>query len=115
MSGESLNAPVIFSRSVAAFPAVCGDANVLSHFGGAELSRPALAETASDIHRRPDIASLSAGIGIPEILKLHWLKRLFARKSVRCIYINTTLHICQFCGCLGLIQAARRRLERACP
>jgi hypothetical protein len=37
---------------------------------------------AQTVHRRAEIVSLSADLGIPEMLKLHWLNRLFARKSV---------------------------------
>jgi len=46
----------------------------------AELGRLALAETALEQHRHPKIASLSAGLGVPEMLKLHWLKSTFAPK-----------------------------------
>jgi len=47
----------------------------------AELGRPALAETALEQHRHPEITSLTAGLGISSMLKLHWLKSTFARKS----------------------------------
>jgi hypothetical protein len=79
-----LNAPAGFSRSRADFPAVGGDANDLSHFGGVELSRPALAETASNIHRRPDVAAHSGGIGIPEMLKAPLAKSAIRSKIRQC-------------------------------
>ena len=37
-------------------------------------------------HRHPKIAILSDGLGIPSMLKLHWLKSTFADKLASVIY-----------------------------
>jgi len=46
----------------------------------AELALFALAKSTKQ-HRHPKIAVLSDGLGIPKMLKLHWLKPPFARKA----------------------------------
>ncbi len=77
--------PAAFSL-VSIFPAVGGDAKSLSHFGGAELALFALAKRAQTVHRRADIAVHSDGIGIPEMLKLLWLKSPIRSKPAVFIY-----------------------------
>ena len=63
------------------------DANVLSHFGGAELALFARAKRSQTVHRCPDIASLSAGIGIPEMLKAPLAKSAI-RSKIRQVHLE---------------------------
>jgi hypothetical protein len=58
-----------------------GHANVLSDFGGAELALFALAKRSQTVHRRPDVAAHSGGIGIPEILKAP-LAKIYIRSKI---------------------------------
>jgi len=46
----------------------------------AELGRPALADTSSNSIAIPRLSAPCADLGIPSMLKLHWLKPPFARK-----------------------------------
>ena len=62
----------------------------------AELGRPALAETASDSFAVPVLSLRSTGM--PEILKLHWLKSTLAAKTNRGSFIHTLLATDLFCS-----------------
>ena len=55
------------------------NANDLSHFGGC-WTRPYASASGLKQHRHPDIVPHPRDIGIPSMLKLHWLKSISAGK-----------------------------------
>jgi len=79
-----MNLAIFSLKSV--FPPLAGRQRSLVFLAAAELGRPALAETALEQHRRPEIALRASGF--PKILELLCLKPPFAAKTARFILRN---------------------------